>query len=112
MLMMAALLCAPAGSAAANSHYVVVLRDAMPDPGAVAADHARRYGVQTSHVFGSALKGYAASIPDGRLAGARSGTRGEFVTPDKPVEALGKPGSAPPQQLPTGVDRIDGDLAS
>lgn len=112
MLMMAALLCAPAGAAAANSHYVVVLRDATPDPGAVAADHARRYGVQTSHVYGSALKGYAASIPDGRLADVRSDPRVEFVTPDKPVEALAKPTGAPPQQLPTGINRIDGDLAS
>ena len=54
---------AAARAPAPVNRYIVVLKSTDEDPGAVAAEHARRFGAQVSHVYRSALRGYSAAIP-------------------------------------------------
>ena len=100
---------------AGTSHrYVVVLKDGA-DPGATARDHGRRFGAQVTDVYSHALKGYAASIPDGQLANVRNDPAIEFVSPDRDFAADGRdPGfPGPAQQLLTrDIRRIGGDASS
>jgi subtilisin len=85
--------------------YIVVLKDEVSRPGAVAAQHARRFGLDVAFVYRSALHGYAAVIPDARLAGLRADDRVAFVSEDRPVHAFA-------QSVPTGVNRIQADVSS
>jgi subtilisin len=114
--------------------YIVVLKDSVAGPSAVAAEHGRKYGVQRNQVYRYALKGYSAKISDAGLRAIRDDPRVAFVEPDRefklaePASTACKKGSCPklpppceppacdPQQGPqvpsAGVDRIDGDLSS
>jgi subtilisin len=80
-------------------HYIVVLKATVRNPGRVAARQARAYGAQVTHVYGSALKGYAAKIPAGRVASLRKNSAVRFVTPDRKIGMAG-------QTVGTGVSRI------
>jgi len=80
-------------------HYIVVLKATVRNPGRVAARQARAYGAQVTHVYGSALKGYAAKIPSGRVVSLRANPAVRFVTPDRKV-------SAADQTMGTGVERV------
>ncbi len=84
--------------------YVVVLRDGT-DPLAVAREHANAHALSVAFVYEHALKGYSARIPAARLSKLKSDPRVLFISPDRPVKATG-------QALPTGVDRIQGELSS
>jgi subtilisin len=86
-------------------HYIVVLDNDGADPGAVAADHSRRFDAKVDHVYRSALRGYAAAIPSNRVAALRRAAGVAFLSVDREVHATG-------QSLPTGVDRIEGDASS
>lgn len=122
----------PAASASAAGDYIVVLKD-NSSPSRVAQKHDRRDGVQVEKIFGTALKGYSARLSRGqakRLAGDPSVA---YVAPDRPVTAAGKAsgagrhaggkpsgagkpsggggGSTGGQTVPTGVNRIEGDLS-
>jgi subtilisin len=66
---------------------------------------AQEMGLQVTHTYGSALKGFAAEIPAGKLDAVRSDPRVAYVTEDRKVRALA-------QSLPTGVNRVDADLSS
>src|SRR5215212_6618712 len=44
--------------------YVVVLDDGVSDPGRAADAMARRYGLGVGFVYGHALKGFSATIPE------------------------------------------------
>ena len=94
-----------AGNPARVGRYIVVLRDSVGDPSAVANAHARGLGARVSHVYRFALKGYAAAIPSDRLAKVRADSRVAFVSEDRPVQAAA-------QTLPTGVNRIEADASS
>lgn len=89
----------------APGRYIVVLQQSVNNPDAVAAEHSRSYNAQVSSVYRYALKGYAAAIPNDRVNEVRGDPRVAFVSEDRPVEAVA-------QTLPTGVDRIDGELSS
>src|SRR5687768_11244693 len=101
---------APTQASSGPSRYVVVLA-AGTDVNDVAAKHGRRYGVQVEHVYRAALRGYSAVVPASSLARLADDPAVAFVAADKQAEALGKPVTAP-QQLPMGVDRIDGDTST
>ncbi len=105
-LLLAFLLAAPVAGAGSSAvgRYIVVLRDGA-NSAAVAQDHAARFGASVSHVYRFALRGYAASIPDARLAAVRADARVAFVSADREVHAIA-------QTLPTGIDRIQGDASS
>ncbi len=86
--------------------YIVVLDDAgQTSPGQEANEHARRYGLQVSHVYQSALKGYAAVIPNERVAGVRNDERVAYVEQDQLMTSTY-------QALPWGINRIDADVSS
>jgi subtilisin family serine protease len=91
---------AQAGNGAGADRYIVVLKDAV-DPTAVADIHAQKYGAAVDHVYGHALHGYAAVIPNDRVAALRSDPNVWFVSADGTVTAQA-------QQAPTGVRRIGG----
>ncbi|HEV8632893.1 MAG TPA: S8 family serine peptidase [Chloroflexota bacterium] len=83
---------APAPDAAG---YVVVLRDDVIDPGAVAA----RHGLTTDHAYSHAIKGFAVHVPPGRLAALAADPQVRFVAEDSVLRLAG-------QTTPTGVERI------
>jgi subtilisin family serine protease len=90
--------------------YIVVLRSGM-DAKTIASDHARRFGASVEHVYRHALRGYAATMPTSRLADLEADSRVAFVSEEHVVSALATSGGST-QALPTGIDRIDGDLSS
>ena len=97
--------------------YIVVLKDeavqsAGQPSGAteraaarVATDMAQGKGLRVSHTYGSALEGFAAEIPAGKLHAVRNDPRVAYVTEDREIRASA-------QSLPTGVNRTDADLSS
>jgi subtilisin len=84
--------------------YIVVLKDDA-DAKNVAEAHSRRLGVEITSTYQHALRGYAAKIPSARLSQVKSDPRVKFIQPDRTAVAFD-------QTMPTGVDRIDGDLSS
>jgi subtilisin family serine protease len=76
-----------ASSGASPGMYIVVLKDSVSDPAAVAAEHGRADGAQVSHVYSYALKGYAAAIPESRVAAVRADPRVAAVAADSEVTA-------------------------
>ncbi len=91
---------------------IVVLQDGVDAP-AVAREHAARHGAAVSHVYSHALTGYAARIPAAALARLQADPRVRFVAADRPVRLLGSPKQTQSTQtLPTGINRIEGDLSS
>jgi subtilisin len=107
LLLVAAILlpASAASGSGAVGKYIVVLKTSAADPGAVAAEHGRRYGAEVAFVYRYALKGYAAAIPAARLSAIQSDSRVAYVSVDGTVRALA-------QSLPTGIDRIQGDASS
>jgi subtilisin len=100
-------LTAPAPARSAHEgRYIVVLKGSSEDsPRSVAAEHARAYGAQVRFVYRSAIAGYAATLSDAAVAAVRADDRVSFVSRDGVVHATA-------QTLPTGVDRIQGDISS
>lgn len=94
------------GSAAPASEghqaWIVVLKDSVPDSGAVAKQHGKAHRAEVSFVYGSSLKGYAAKIPADRLDDVRSDPRVAYVEADAPVYA-----TTTQQNATWGLDRID-----
>ncbi|MBI4507877.1 MAG: S8 family serine peptidase [Chloroflexi bacterium] len=83
---------------------IVVLSDAVADPGAVADEHARAHGFRVTYVYEAALKGYAAALPRPARDAIARDPRVEFVSEDREVRAF--------DTLPTGVDRVDAEAAT
>jgi subtilisin len=96
------------GAAAAPSggtgSYIVVLKDTA-SPSLTARAHAGRYGARVGHVYRHALKGYSARLSSDRVAALKADPSVAAVAPDLPVHAF-------VQTLPTGINRIDGELSS
>ncbi|GIV96830.1 MAG: hypothetical protein KatS3mg057_1487 [Herpetosiphonaceae bacterium] len=96
--------------------YIVVFKNTVADPTSKARGLARAHGLTLHHTYSHALKGFAATIPDARLAHIKADPDVAYVTEDRLVTIVGKgkPGSGGggPQTLPTGIDRIDGELSS
>jgi subtilisin family serine protease len=101
-VLLAVLGAAGGASAAPPDRYIVVLKDGVRDPGAVAREHARRDAAQIGFVYHNALKGYAARIPAARLAAVRADSRVAYVEPDGEAHALTTQANAT-----WGLDRID-----
>lgn len=89
--------------------YIVVLKDDA-DPDVAISDIERRHGLGHLFSYRSALKGFAATIPQERLEKVKADPRVAFVSEDRIVTADGKPGSRvvtqPVETVPTGVSRI------
>jgi subtilisin family serine protease len=90
---------------ASTRDVIVVFYDDERDVDGLAAQHGRAYGAEISARYHSALKGYAAKIPQTRIDDVRRDPRVAFVSDDRDVEALA-------QTVPTGVHRIDAESSS
>jgi subtilisin family serine protease len=80
------------------------------EPGAsadsVSAEHSRRFEARVDHVYRHALDGYAARMSDQAAARVAQDPRVASVERDQVVTI------AAPQPVPTGIDRIDGEVSS
>ena len=94
-----------AAGAAPVRGYIVVLSGSAGAPDAVAAQQARSRAFVVGHVYRAALKGYSAVMTTADAQALRADPRVVSVTPDRPVQLDA-------QALPTGIDRIDGELSS
>jgi subtilisin family serine protease len=92
---------APAMSAG-SARYIVVLQPGIAHPGAVAAEHAAKLGVDVRFVYRNALAGYAAVVPAASLHDLRADRRVAYVERDQLVHADGTQTGAT-----WGLDRID-----
>jgi aqualysin 1 len=95
----------PSAASAAADRYIVVLKEGVSDPGAVAREHGRGHGAGVGFVYGHALKGYSATIPSGQVAALRSDRRVAYIERDGTATAVA-------QAIPWGIDRTDADLSS
>ena len=95
-------------AASVSSHrYIVVLRGGTNDPGVIANEHGRRYGVTPNFVYRHALDGYAATVPDATVAALRMDPAVAYVSPDAAAIPSGST-----QVVPTGIRRVNGDVSS
>lgn len=85
--------------------YIVVFHDWVRVPDRDAQILAAQHDVDLDHVYRRALRGFAGSVPPGRLAALRRDPRVRFIVEDRVV-------SIAAQVVPTGIDRIDADLSS
>ena len=83
--------------------WIVTLHESSM-PATVADAHARQHGAQVDHVYSHAVKGYAARMSEQAASRVAQDPRVRSVQPDRVVTALA-------QSVPTGVDRIDGELS-
>ncbi|MEX0991214.1 MAG: S8 family serine peptidase [Actinomycetota bacterium] len=100
---------ATAAPASGRRAVIVVLEDGAGDPGDVAAQHGRAYGLEVGPVYRSVFGGYAASVPTARLDALRADASVLMVAPDEPVSIAKRIRRLSTQVLPTGVNRINAD---
>jgi subtilisin family serine protease len=100
-----ALVPASAGAAQQRAGYVVVLKGSAGSAAVVAKRHASRFGASVSHVYRNALSGYSATLSPARVAALRADPSVAAVVPDRTLHIQA-------QSLPTGINRIDGELSS
>jgi subtilisin len=93
-----------AAGARIPGQYIVVVKSGY-DGRVVARDHARHAGADVLYTYGRALNGYAARLTPTGLAAVRSDSRVAYVSADRTVHAVA-------QTLPTGINRIQGDISS
>src|SRR6266576_552920 len=102
---LASLLVLPAqGSGPASDRYIVVLKQAV-DSQAVANLHSARYGAAVDHVWTQALHGYAAVIPNDRVAALRADQNVSYVVADGVAQTQD-------QTVPWGISKVGADISS
>ncbi len=97
--------------------WIVVLKPGV-DPQATAQEMAARYGGAVRHVYRFALNGFALQVPAQAAQRIAQDPRVLFISQDKvrrisqgppPGKGPGGGSSQPPQEVPTGIDRIEVD---
>ncbi len=121
------LLNAAAAPADRPADYIVVLRDAAPDSAIVAQEHKQTHALtDVKFVYGHALKGYAATVPNNRVSELRADPLVAYVERDGPMMVAGGPGgtaaagtkaggaatTSTGQSIPWGINYIDADISS
>jgi len=94
----------PVSAAAQHAEFIVVLeptRQPVPD---VADEMASLHGGDVGFVYTHALQGFTITLPEQAAAGLSRNPRVAYIEPVREVSAVGT------QPIPTGVDRIEGDL--
>jgi subtilisin family serine protease len=89
-------------AASDRASYIVVLRDSVANPAAVAEQHAARFGGTISHVYSHALKGYSVTLPSAAAPALAQAPGVAYVEPDGVVTADTTQSGAT-----WGIDRID-----
>ncbi len=86
------------GEPGAQPYIVTLVEDA--DSRSVAEEHRNRHGAEVGHIYGTALRGYAARMTADEVVRVRSDDRVVGVSADRTVSTFA-------QSTPTGVDRVD-----
>jgi subtilisin family serine protease len=81
------------------NQYIVVLKDSVQHPGAVAERHAKNRGAGIRHVYRHALQGYAAALAPAEVKAVARDPQVAYVEPDVR-------GGVASQATPIGIDRI------
>jgi subtilisin len=103
LVALAAVFAGQAGAATVG-RYIVVLQDGT-DTASVAAYHEGFAGADVTARYTHALNGYAATLSPAALEAVKADSRVDFVSVDRPVHVDA-------QSLPTGINRIDGELST
>lgn len=98
------LLAIPASAAAPHDEYIVVLEPTQRSVPDVAEEIASLHNGDVGFVYTNALQGFTVSIPAQAVAGLSRNPRVAYIEPVQEVSAVGT------QPIPTGIDRIEGDL--
>ncbi|MDP3760927.1 MAG: S8 family peptidase [Ramlibacter sp.] len=85
--------------------YIVVFKSTVANPAGEAANLVRGAGGQLHHTYASAIKGFAASLPDAALQGIRNNPNVNSVEQDQTVSL--NQATSPQNQATWGLDRID-----
>ena len=90
-----------------SNQYIVVLKPNISvNAESLTRAELKSNGVDTIQVYNHTIKGYTIRVPNEQALGAIQNNPGvEFIEPDQKVKMFG-------QVLPTGIDRVDGDLSS
>jgi subtilisin family serine protease len=94
-------------------HYIVVFKDSVSHPGAVAEDQAEEVDAEVGSIYRSALKGYSASLPQGEVETLEEDPRVDYVAPDRRIEATSQTTSTglrriyAPERADLDIDEID-----
>jgi aqualysin 1 len=91
-----------ATTAADRASYIVVLKDSVANPAAVASEQAARFGGTVTHVYSHALKGYSLTLPTAAVVGISADPRVSYVEADGVVTA-----DTTQTGATWGIDRID-----
>ena len=84
--------------------YIVVFKQSVGNPATEAANVMRGLGGQVIHTYSSALKGFAATLPDAALQSLRNNPNVDYIEQDQTV-ALNQ--VSPENSATWGLDRID-----
>ena len=98
------LMAIPANASVQRGEYIVVLERSERPVVDVANEIASLHGGAVGFVYQHALQGFTITIPQPAVAGLTRNPRVAYVEPVHEVEAVGT------QPIPTGIDRIEGDL--
>jgi subtilisin family serine protease len=96
---------APAVPDGPPSGYIVMLSDTVDSVPAVASEQAARFGAKPVHIYQHALKGYSTQLSPAAAAALARDPSVAAVYPDGEVHIA-------VQTLPTGINRVDGELSS
>jgi subtilisin family serine protease len=89
-------------AASDRASYIVVLRDSVANPAAVAQQQAARFGGTVTYVYSHALKGYALTLPSAALSQLAQEPNVSYVEPDGVMTA-----DTTQTGATWGIDRID-----
>ena len=82
--------------------YIVVFKSSLPDPAAQARSLVAQHGGTLRFTYTSAIKGFAAKLPEQALEALRRNPNVDYIEADQVIEASDVESNAP-----WGLDRID-----
>jgi subtilisin len=94
----------PVSATPTSGDYIITLNDGI-DAKALAAAADARSGVEVKQIYAVALPGFHAQLTASAKAALAQDPGVRFISPNRPFKASA-------QILPTGVDRIEGDLST
>jgi len=106
LLVAALVAAAPAAAEPPPPSYIVVLHDSVPSAAAETARLERAHGFHSQHVYGHALRGFAARLGKQQLARVSADPSVAFVSPDGEVRIASQVPLLAGDSAPTGVRRI------